>query len=212
MHMRINLRTLPFAATLLVLPLFSASSQSSELAAQRVRAAATPAIDTTVDQAAAWFTNEFARLAWATTTDQLDNGLAIRTFHRIRGVKLEGCTLTFAASVDTDSANVRGYRFSTYSIPLKSINLASVEISRPQQDEAGRMRTELANKIMLAASSGSAFSYSEPDYASANFVSPGVITSEIRSTSISVSDDAEALRVAMAVKHAAKLCGATASR
>ena len=212
MHMRINLRTLPYAATLLALPLFSVSSQSPELAAQRVRAAATPAIDTTADQTTAWFTNEFARLAWATTTDKLENGVAIRTFHRIRGVKLEGCTLTFAASVDTDSANVRGYRFSTYSIPLKSINLSSVEISRPTQDESGRMRTELANNIHFAAARGSAFSYSEPDYSSPNFVSPGVITSEISSTQITVSDDAEALRVAKAVKHAAKLCGATASR
>ena len=212
MHMRINLRTLPYAATLLALPLFSASSQTSELADQRVRTAVTPAIDTTVDQTTAWFTNEFARLAWATTTDKLENGIAIRTFHRIRAVKLEGCMLTFAASVDTDSANVRGYRFSQYSIPLKSVNLSSVAISRPTQDENGRERTELANNIHLAASSGSAFSYSEPDYSSANFVSPGVITSEIRSTLIPVSDDAEAVRVAKAVKQAAKLCGATASR
>jgi len=207
-----NLRTLPYAATLLALPLFSASSQSSELAAQRVRAAATPAIDSTADQTTAWFTNEFARLAWATTTDKLENGVAIRTFHRIRAVKLEGCTLTFAASVDTDSANVRGYRFSTYKIPLKSVNLASVAISRATQDENGRVRTELANNIHVAASRGSAFTYTEPDYASANFVSPGVITSEIRSTFIPVSDDAEAVRVAKAVRQAAKLCGATASR
>ncbi len=212
MHMRINLRTLPYAATLLALPLFSASSQSSELAEQRVRAAATPAIDSTADQTTAWFANEFARLAWATTTDQLENGTAIRTFHRIRAVKLEGCTLTFSASVDTDSANVRGYRFTKYTIPLKLVNLASVEISRPMQDENGRVRTEPANNVHLAASRGSVFSYTEPDYASADFVSPGVITSEIRATSITVSDDAEALRVAKAVKQAAKLCGATASR
>jgi hypothetical protein len=207
-----NLRTLPYAATLLALPLFSLSSQSSELAAQRVRPAATPAIDTTADETAAWFTNEFARLAWATTTDKLDNGLAIRTFHRIRAVKLEGCTLTFSASVDTDSANVRGYRFLTYTIPLKSVNLASVEITRPTQTEDGRVRTEMANNIQVAATRGTAFSYTEPDYSSANFVTPGVITSEIRSTSIPVSDDAEAVRVARAVKQAAKLCGATASR
>jgi len=212
MHMRMNLRTLPYAATLLALPLFSLSSQSSELAAQRVRPAATPAIDTTADETAAWFTNEFARLAWATTTDKLDNGLAIRTFHRIRAVKLEGCTLTFSASVDTDSANVRGYRFLTYTIPLKSVNLASVEITRPTQTEDGRVRTEMANNIQVAATRGTAFSYTEPDYSSANFVTPGVITSEIRSTSIPVSDDAEAVRVAKAVKQAAKLCGATASR
>ena len=207
-----NLRTLPSAAMLLALPLFSVGSQSSELAAQRVRAAATPAIDTTADETAAWFTNEFARLAWATTTDKLDNGVAIRTFHRIRAVKLEGCTLTFSASVDTDSANVRGYRFSTYTIPLKSVNLASVEITRPTQTEDGRVRTEMANNIQVAATRGTAFSYTEPDYSSANFVTPGVITSEIRATSIPVSDDAEAVRVAKAVKQAAKLCGATASR
>jgi len=207
-----NLRTLPSAAMLLALPLFSVGSQSSELAAQRVRAAATPAIDTTADETAAWFTNEFARLAWATTTDKLDNGVAIRTFHRIRAVKLEGCTLTFSASVDTDSANVRGYRFLTYTIPLKSVNLASVEITRPTQTEDGRVRTEMANNIQVAATRGTAFSYTEPDYSSANFVTPGVITSEIRSTSIPVSDDAEAVRVAKAVKQAAKLCGATASR
>jgi hypothetical protein len=207
-----NLRTLPYAATLLALPLFSVSSQSSELAAQRVRPAATPAIDTTADETAAWFTNEFARLAWATTTDKLENGVAIRTFHRIRAVKLEGCTLTFSASVDTDSANVRGYRFSMYTIPLKSVNLASVEITRPTQTEDGRVRTEMANNIHVAATRGTAFSFTEPDYSSANFVTPGVITSEIRSTSIPVSDDAEAVRVAKAVKQAAKLCGATASR
>ena len=212
MHMRMNLRTLPYAAMLLALPLATARSQSSELASQRVRTAATPAIDTTADETSAWFTNEFARLAWATTTDQLENGTAIRTFHRIRAVKLEGCTLTFKASVDTDSANVRGYRFLTYTIPLKSVNLSSVAISRPTRDENGRVRTELANNIHVAASRGSAFSYTEPDYSSANFVSPGVITSEIRSTQIPVSDDAEAERVAQAVKHAAKRCGATASR
>lgn len=212
MHMRINLRTLPIAATLLALPLFSVSSQSSELAAHRARATATPAIDSTADQSSAWFTNEFARLAWATTTDQLDNGMAIRTFHRVRAVKLEGCTLTFAASVDTDSANVRGYRFLKYTIPLRSVNLASVEISRPTQGENGRVRTEPANNIRLVATRGNAFSFTEPDYSSANFVEPGVITSEIRSTLIPVSDDAEAVRVAKAVKQAAKLCGATASR
>ena len=212
MHMRLNLRTLPYAATLLLVPFVTAIAQPSELATQRVRTAASPAADTTADQSAAWFANEFARLAWATTTDQLDNGLAVRTFHRIRGVKLEGCTLTFSASVDTDSANVRGYRFSTYAIPLRSVNLASVAITRPKHPDHGRVRTEEANTIQLAAARGSAFSYSEPDYASENFVKPGVITSEIRSTSIAVSDDAEAVRVATAVKHAAKRCGATASR
>ena len=128
--MRITLRTIPFAAALVALPLFGAGAQSPELANSPVRAGAAPTATRTPEETMAWFANEFPRLAWATTTDHTENGVAIRTYHRVRGVKLEGCTLTFASSVDTDSANVRGYTFSAYTIPLKDVNVAGVKITR----------------------------------------------------------------------------------
>ena len=203
MHMRITLRTIPLAATLLAFPLFSTGAQSPGLANQSVRAAAAP-----TEETMAWFANEFPRLAWATTTDHTENGISIRTYHRVRGVKLEGCTLTFASSVDTDSANVRGYRFSAYTIPLKDVNVAGVAITRASAGSSTYVRTEPASNVSLVAAKNAAFTYSTPDYQSANFANPGVVRHEVRTASITVGDEAEARRIAKALTDAARLCGA----
>jgi hypothetical protein len=208
--MRITLRTLPFAATLVALPLFSSGAQSSELADQRVRAAAgatASATDRTTDDSA-WFANEFPRLAWATTTDRLENGVAIRTFHRIRGVKLEGCTLTFASSIDTDSANVRNVRFASYQIPLQAV--AALSVRAATQGHEGWVRVEPATDVQLVAARGGAFIYSTPNYSSPDFVSPPMITTEVHRASITVGDEAEAQRIAKAMRQAARRCGAAA--
>src|SRR5688572_10236055 len=212
MHMRITLRTIPFAAALLALPLFNTGAQAPELANQRVRAGAAPAASAarTPEETMAWFANEFPRLAWATTTDHTENGVAIRTYHRVRGVKLEGCTLTFASSVDTDSANVRGYTFSAYTIPLKDVNVAGVKITRADAGPSGRVRTEPASNVRLVANKQGAFTYTTPDYHSDNFVTPGVVRHEVRTASITVGDEAEAQRIAAALTDAARLCGAKA--
>ena len=206
--MRITLRTIPFAAALLVLPVVNAAAQSPELANQRVRAAAAPTA--TPEETMAWFANEFPRLAWATTTDHTENGVAIRTYHRVRGVKLEGCTLTFQSSIDTDSANVRGYKFSAYTIPLKDVNVAGVAITKATAGSTSWVRTEPASDVKLVAAKNAAFTYSTPDYQSANFVTPGVVRHEVRTASITVGDEAEARRIAKALTDAARLCGAKA--
>jgi hypothetical protein len=207
MHMRITLRTIPFAAMLVALPLFSTGAQAPELANQRVRGAATTA---TPEETMAWFANEFPRLAWATTTDHTENGIAIRTYHRVRGVKLEGCTLTFASSIDTDSANVRGYKFSAYTIPLKDVNVAGVAITRADAGSSQYVRTEPASNVRLVAAKNGAFTYTTPDYQSENFVTPGVVRHEVGTASITVGDEAEARRIAKALTDAARLCGAKA--
>ena len=213
MHMRITLRTIPLAATLLALPLFGAGAQAPVLANQPARVAAAPAAGAasgTPEETMAWFANEFPRLAWATTTDHTANGIAIRTYHRVRGVKLEGCTLTFASSVDTDSANVRGYTFSAYTIPLKDVNVAGVAIVRAGAGSGDMVRTEAASNVRLVATKNAAFTHSTPDYHSENFVAPGVVRHEVRSASITVGDATEARRIAKALTDAARLCGAKA--
>jgi hypothetical protein len=213
MHMRITLRTIPFAATLLALPLFSTGAQTPERANQSLTPAAVPAARTvgrTPEETMAWFANEFPRLAWATTTDHTENGIAIRTYHRVRGVKLEGCTLTFASSVDTDSANVRGYKFAAYTIPLKDVNVAGVAITRADAGSSQWVRTEPASNVRLVAAKDAAFTYSTPDYQSENFVTPGVVRHEVRTASITVGDETEARRIASALTDAARLCGAKA--
>jgi len=204
--MRITLRTIPFVATLVAFPLVSAGAQTPELANQRARVVA-PSSARTPEETMAWFANEFPRLAWATTTDHTANGVSIRTYHRVRGVKLEGCTLTFASSIDTDSANVRGYKFSAYTIPLKDVNVSGVKITRA---DAGRdlVRTEPASNVRLVAAKDGAFTYTTPDYQSANFVTPGEVRHEVRTASITVGDEAEARRIASALTDAARLCGA----
>ena len=206
MHMRITLRTIPFAALLVALPLAGADAQSPELTKERVRVAAAP----THEETMAWFANEFPRLAWATTTDHMENGVSIRTYHRVRGVKLEGCTLTFASSVDTDSANVRGYTFSAYTIPLKDVNTAGVRITKADASSSTMVRTEPASNVRLVAAKNAAFTYSTPDYQSENFVTPGVVRHEVQTASITVGDEAEARRIAQALTDAARLCGAKA--
>jgi len=207
MHMRITLRTIPFAAMLVALPLFSTGAQAPELAKQGVRAGAAPTASTS-EETMAWFANEFPRLAWATTTDHMENGMSIRTYHRVRGVKLEGCTLTFASSVDTDSANVRGYKFSAYTIPLKDVNVAGVAITKASAASSSWVRTEPASNVRLVAAKDGAFTYTTPDYQSANFVTPSVVRHEVRTASITVGDEAEARRIAKALTDAARLCGA----
>ena len=209
MHMRITLRTIPIATALLALPLLSAGAQSPELASQRARAAAphtAAALDRSGDDASAWFANEFPRLAWATTTDQAQNGVVVRTFYRVRGVKLEGCTLNFAASIDTDSANVRGYRFASYSIPLQAV--AGLAIRKADGAAAGWVRTEPASDIQLIAARGGVFTHRTPNYQSPDFVNPEMITTEVRRASITVGDEAEAEQIAKAVRQAARRCGA----
>lgn len=209
MHMRITLRTFPIAAALLALPLLSAEAQSPELASQRARVAAAQmasAPDRNADGSSEWFTNEFPRLAWATTTDQAQNGVVVRTFYRVRGVKLEGCTLNFAASIDTDSANVRGYRFASYSIPLRSV--AGLAIKKADGAAAGWVRTEPASHVQLIAASGGTFTHSTPNYSSPDFVNPEMITTEVRRASITVGDEGEAEQIAKAVRQAARRCGA----
>jgi hypothetical protein len=212
MHMRITLRTIPLAATLIALPLFSTGAQTPEPAKQPLKAAAAPtrAAVRTPEETMAWFANEFPRLAWATTTDHTQNGIAIRTYHRVRGVKLEGCTLTFASSIDTDSANVRGYKFAAYTIPLKDVNVAGVAITRADAESSEWVRTEPASNVRLVAAKNGAFTYSTPDYQSENFVTPGVVRHEVRTASITVGDEAEARRIATALTDAARLCGAKA--
>jgi hypothetical protein len=213
MHMRISLRTIPLAATLLAFPLFSADAQSPEIANPRLRAAATPtasAAARTREETMAWFATEFSRLAWATTTDHTENGIAIRTYHRVRGVTLEGCTLTFASSIDTDSANVRGYKFSAYTIPLKDVNVGGVAITRASAESTNWVRTEPASNVRLVAAKNGAFTYETPDYHSDNFVTPGVVRHEVQTASITVGDEAEAQRIAKALTDAARLCGAKA--
>ena len=212
MHMRITLRTIPLAATLLALPLFSTGAQSPETAQARLHTATAPTASTvrTSEETMAWFANEFPRLAWATTTDHTENGIAIRTYHRVRGVKLEGCTLSFASSVDTDSANVRGYKFSAYTIPLKDVNVAGVAITRANAESSQWVRTEPASNVRLVAAKDGAFTYSTPDYQSENFVTPGVLRHGVRTASITVGDEAEARRIAQALTDAARLCGAKA--
>ena len=207
MHMRITLRTIPIAALLVALPLVGSRAQAPELANQRARAAAPTAA--THEETMAWFANEFPRIAWATTTDHMENGVSIRTYHRVRGVKLEGCTLTFASSVDTDSANVRGYTFSAYTIPLKDVNTAGVRITKADAS-SNMVRTEPASNVRLVAAKNAAFTYSTPDYRSENFVTPGVVRHEVRTASITVGDEAEAQRIAKALTDAARLCGAKA--
>lgn len=202
--MRITLRTIPLAAMLLAVPLKSMQGQSPELANQRVRA---PAATATPEETMAWFANEFPRLAWATTTDHTQNGIAIRTYHRVRAVKLEGCTLTYASSVDTDSANVRGYKFSAYTIPLQDVNVAGVKITKADPESSNLVRTEPASSVRIAAKNG-VFTYTTPDYQSENFATPGVVRHEVRTASITVGDEAEALRIAKALTDAARLCGA----
>ena len=206
--MRITLRTIPIAALLVALPLVGARAQAPELANQRARAAAAPTA-ATHEETMAWFANEFPRIAWATTTDHMENGVSIRTYHRVRGVKLEGCTLTFASSVDTDSANVRGYTFSAYTIPLKDVNTAGVRITKADAS-SNMIRTEPASNVRLVAAKNAAFTYSTPDYRSENFVTPGVVRHEVRTASITVGDEAEAQRIAKALTDAARLCGAKA--
>ena len=208
MHMRITLRTIPFVATLLAFPLVSTGAQTPELANQRARASAAPSAARTPEETMAWFANEFPRLAWATTTDHTSNGVAIRTYHRVRGVKLEGCTLTFASSIDTDSANVRGYKFSAYTIPLKDVNVSGVKITRADAASTDLVRTEPASNVRLVAAKNGAFTYTTPDYQSANFVTPGEVRHEVRTASITVGDESEARRIANALTDAARLCGA----
>ena len=213
MHMRITLRTIPLAATLLALPLFSSGAQSPEPAKARLQTAAAPTASVaarTPEETMAWFANEFTRLAWATTTDHTENGIAIRTYHRVRGVKLEGCTLTFASSIDTDSANVRGYKFAAYTIPLKDVNVAGVAITRADAGSSQWVRTEPASNVRLVAAKDGAFTYSTPDYQSENFVAPGVLRHDVRTASITVGDETEARRIAKALTDAARLCGAKA--
>ena len=139
----------------------------------------------------------------------MENGVSIRTYHRVRGVKLEGCTLTFASSVDTDSANVRGYTFSAYTIPLKDVNTAGVRITKADAS-SNMVRTEPASNVRLVAAKNAAFTYSTPDYRSENFVTPGVVRHEVRTASITVGDEADAKRIAKALTDAARLCGAKA--
>jgi hypothetical protein len=204
--MRINLRTIPVAAMLVALPLFGTSAQAPELANKGVRAASAPA--STPEETMAWFANEFPRLAWATTTDHMENGMSIRTYHRVRGVKLEGCTLTFASSIDTDSANVRGYKFSAYTIPLKDVNVAGVAITKASAASSSWVRTEPASNVRLVAAKDAAFTYTTPNYQSENFVTPSVVRHEVSTASITVGDEAEARRIAKALTDAARLCGA----
>jgi hypothetical protein len=204
--MRITLRTIPFAAMLVALPLFSTGAQAPELSKQGVRAAAAPTA--TPEETMAWFANEFPRLAWATTTDHMENGMSIRTYHRVRGVKLEGCTLTFASSIDTDSANVRGYKFSAYTIPLKDVNVAGVAITKASAASSSWVRTEPASNVRLVAAKDGKFTYTTPDYQSDNFVTPSVVRHEVSTASITVGDEAEAHRIAKALTDAARLCGA----
>lgn len=205
--MRFTLRTIRIAAMLIALPLFRIAAQSPALADQRARAA-TSAARATPEETMAWFANEFPRLAWATTTDHMQNGIAIRTYHRVRGVKLEGCTLTYASSVDTDSANVRAYKFAAYTIPLQDVSVSGVKITRADAEQGDMVRTEMASNVRIVAAKNRAFTYSHPDYQSANFVTPDVERHEVQTASITVGDETEARRIAKALTDAAVLCGA----